>query len=371
MPFTSASGNQKNTSEVEESCRRTRTQAASSLPPGNGQDNEQGTMERAQRQQQILHPLRGSPPNEGSNHDQLAAAVAISSFPRHAQAHPEPNGAGPSQGGTASPTSSPHSPDRSSGHSSEGVQGKAMAVLYGASPSWPLAHLPNAAAHGPASTALGDSWKAHHHDTNGRTRRPAKLLLAGGVAGALSRTATAPMDRLRMLQQVHRGKEVLSLRQGWMKMVNEGSLRAFWRGNGTNVCKNIPEMGIKLCASDLARQRFSEDGSKPTLAQRLAIGGCAGATAQAAVYPLEVVQTRLAVSTPGTYKGIMDALTKTVAQEGMNGLFRGIIPCMVGILPYAGIDIAVFGLLRERMAEMAAAAAAAATLTAAPKPSPL
>lgn len=85
MPFTSASGNQKNTSEVEESCRRTRTQAASSLPPGNGQDNEQGTMERAQRQQQILHPLRGSPPNEGSNHDQLAAAVAISSFPRHAQ----------------------------------------------------------------------------------------------------------------------------------------------------------------------------------------------------------------------------------------------------------------------------------------------
>lgn len=55
-----------------------------------------------------------------------------------------------------------------------------MAVLYGASPSWPLAHLPNAAAHGPASTALGDSWKAHHHDINGRTRRPAKLLLAGG-----------------------------------------------------------------------------------------------------------------------------------------------------------------------------------------------
>ena len=30
--------------------------------------------------------------------------------------------------------------------------------------------------------------------------------------------------------------------QGWMKMAGEGSLRAFWRGNGTNVCKNIPEV---------------------------------------------------------------------------------------------------------------------------------
>lgn len=39
-------------------------------------------------------------------------------------------------------------------------------------------------------------------------------------------------------------------------------------------------MGIKLCAADLARQHFSEDGSRPTLAQRLAIGGCAGAAAQ-------------------------------------------------------------------------------------------
>lgn len=47
------------------------------------------------------------------------------------------------------------------------------------------------------------------------------------------------------------------------------------------------------------------DGRRPTLAQRLAIGGLAGAFAQAAIYPLEVVQTRLAVSPPGTYSGEM------------------------------------------------------------------
>ncbi len=40
-------------------------------------------------------------------------------------------------------------------------------------------------------------------------------------------------------------------------MASEGSLRAFWRGNGANVVKNIPEMGLKLGAADYARQAFS------------------------------------------------------------------------------------------------------------------
>ena len=65
------------------------------------------------------------------------------------------------------------------GHGGQGSPMQAAAVMYGASPSWPLAHLPNAAAHGPASTALGDSWKAHHHSASHHPARPAKLLLAG------------------------------------------------------------------------------------------------------------------------------------------------------------------------------------------------
>lgn len=69
--------------------------------------------------------------------------------------------------------------------------------------------------------------------------------------------------------------------QGLAKMAGEGSLRAFWRGNGANVVKNIPEMGLKLSAADYARQAFSADGRRPTLAQRLTIGGLAGAFAQA------------------------------------------------------------------------------------------
>ena len=58
--------------------------------------------------------------------------------------------------------------------------------------------------------------------------------------------------------------------------------------------------------------------------------------AQGVIYPMEVVQTRLAVSQPGTYSGIADALAKIVRLEGPRALFRGLTPTMIGILPYAG-----------------------------------
>lgn len=61
-----------------------------------------------------------------------------------------------------------------------------------------------------------------------------------------------------------------------------------------------------------------------------------GCGAQGFIYPMEVVQTRLAVSPRGTYSGISDALSKIVRLEGSRALFRGLTPTMIGILPYAG-----------------------------------
>lgn len=58
--------------------------------------------------------------------------------------------------------------------------------------------------------------------------------------------------------------------------------------------------------------------------------------AQGVIYPMEVVQTRLAVSPQGTYSGISDAVGKIMRLEGSRALFRGLTPTMIGILPYAG-----------------------------------
>jgi solute carrier family 25 phosphate transporter 23/24/25/41 len=63
---------------------------------------------------------------------------------------------------------------------------------------------------------------------------------------------------------------------------------------------------------------------------------------QGLLYPLDTIRTRLAVSPPGTYYGILHAAYRIRRDEGVRGFYRGITPSMIGILPFAGVDIALF-----------------------------
>ena len=55
-----------------------------------------------------------------------------------------------------------------------------------------------------------------------------------------------------------------------------------------------------------------------------------------------MIKTRLAVSQTGQYKGILDCGIKVVQQNGPLALFRGYLPNLIGIIPYAGIDLTIY-----------------------------
>lgn len=173
----------------------------------------------------------------------------------------------------------------------------------------------------------------------------AAKLYCGCIAGVASRTATAPIDRLRMVMQTSSGGEglVQVARGVWA----EGGARSFFRGNGVNCLKIAPETALKFVGFDYLRTALSADPSKPTMLERFAAGGAAGAFAQCLIYPLEIARTRLAISPKGTYTGLADVLRKTVASGGPGALFRGIGPSIMGIVPYAGVDLATNSLLKE------------------------
>lgn len=173
-------------------------------------------------------------------------------------------------------------------------------------------------------------------------------LLAGGIAGAVSRTCTAPLDRLKVFLQVNPTRE--NMLKCLAKMINEGGISGLWRGNGINVIKIAPESAIKFAAYEQVKRLIKGERNNNPLEiyERFLAGATAGAISQTVIYPLEVLKTRLALRKTGQYSGIADAAKKIYAREGLKCFYKGYIPNILGIVPYAGIDLAVYETLKKK-----------------------
>ncbi|XP_043706000.1 calcium-dependent mitochondrial ATP-magnesium/phosphate carrier protein 2-like isoform X2 [Telopea speciosissima] len=178
-----------------------------------------------------------------------------------------------------------------------------------------------------------------------------KYLIAGGVAGATSRTATAPLDRLKVVLQVQTtcSRILPAIKDIW----REGGFLGFFRGNGLNVMKVAPESAIKFYIYEIMKNMIvnakGEDKGDIGTAGRLVAGGLAGAVAQTTIYPMDLVKTRLQTYVCESGKvPKLGALSKDIlVQEGPRAFYRGLIPSLLGIIPYAGIDLAVYEALKD------------------------
>lgn len=194
-------------------------------------------------------------------------------------------------------------------------------------------------------------------------------LAAGGFAGAVSRTCTAPLDRLKVFLQVSLPTRVHLKRNSQPNhypifqvqstkqrisdclqyMLKEGGVQSLWRGNFINVLKIAPESAIKFAAYEQVKRLIrGNDKRQLSIYERFVAGACAGGVSQTAIYPLEVLKTRLALRKTGQYSSILDAATKIYRREGLRSFYRGYIPNMLGIIPYAGIDLAVYETLKKK-----------------------
>ncbi|CAN1790651.1 Calcium-dependent mitochondrial ATP-magnesium/phosphate carrier protein 2 [Linum perenne] len=177
------------------------------------------------------------------------------------------------------------------------------------------------------------------------------LVTAGGIAGATSRTATAPLDRLKVVLQVQttRASIVPAVKKIW----KADGLLGFFRGNGLNVVKVAPESAIKFYAYEMLknviRDMKGEEDADIGTPGRLLAGGLAGAVAQTAVYPMDLVKTRLQThACEGGKAPKLGTLTREIwVHEGPRAFYKGLVPSLIGIIPYAGIDLAAYESLKD------------------------
>ncbi|XWS38258.1 hypothetical protein CRYUN_Cryun19dG0115900 [Craigia yunnanensis] len=187
-----------------------------------------------------------------------------------------------------------------------------------------------------------------------------KSLVAGGVAGGVSRSAVAPLERLKILLQVQNPHSIKynGTIQGLKYIWKTEGFRGMFKGNGTNCVRIIPNSAVKFFSYEeasrgilyLYRHQSGNEDAQLTPLLRLGAGACAGIIAMSATYPMDMVRGRLTVQTeksPRQYRGIFHALSTVLREEGPRSLYKGWLPSVIGVVPYVGLNFAVYESLKD------------------------
>lgn len=225
--------------------------------------------------------------------------------------------------------------------------------------------------------------------------------LMGGVSAAVSKTAAAPIERIKLLIQnqdemIKAGRlsePYKGIGDCFSRTMKDEGMVALWRGNTANVIRYFPTQVCHfmycnymfyslLCLSpilpavclmltlsvfiqalnfafkDYFKRLFNfkkdRDGYWKWFAGNLASGGAAGASSLFFVYSLDYARTRLANDAKAAKKGgggrqfngMIDVYRKTLASDGIAGLYRGFNISCVGIIVYRGLYFGMYDSLK-------------------------
>ncbi|OZJ01667.1 ADP,ATP carrier protein [Bifiguratus adelaidae] len=189
--------------------------------------------------------------------------------------------------------------------------------------------------------------------------------LMGGVSAAVSKTAAAPIERVKLLIQnqeemIKQGRlshPYKGISDCFVRVAKDEGVVSLWRGNTANVIRYFPTQALNFAFKDKFKRMFNKDkkrdGYWAWFAGNLASGGAAGAASLTFVYSLDYARTRLANDAKSAKKGgerqfngLIDVYRKTMASDGFLGLYRGFNISCLGIIVYRGLYFGMYDSLK-------------------------
>lgn len=185
--------------------------------------------------------------------------------------------------------------------------------------------------------------------------------LMGGVSAAVSKTCASPIEVIKLrLQNVESLLKAGTIDRAYTgiadcgkRIVAEEGVGALWKGNGTNVIRYFPTQALNFSLKDYFKRLFNKDKTRDGyftwFMGNLASGGAAGSVSLLFVYSLDYARTRLTNDLKSAkrggqkqYSGLIDVYKKTIATDGVAGLYRGFVISCVGIVIYRGLYFGIY-----------------------------
>lgn len=190
-----------------------------------------------------------------------------------------------------------------------------------------------------------------------------RRLVCGGAAGITSVFFTYPLDIVRTRLSIQSasfavlgGTPKTKLLGMWATMFTmyktEGGFLALYRGIIPTVAGVAPYVGLNFMTYEIVRKYLTPEGDRnPNAVRKLAAGAVSGAVAQTCTYPFDVLRRRFQINTMSgmgyRYKSIFDAVRVIVAQEGIKGMYKGIVPNLLKVAPSMASSWLSFEMTRD------------------------
>lgn len=167
-----------------------------------------------------------------------------------------------------------------------------------------------------------------------------KDLSIGGIAGAISRTLTAPLE-LKKIQSQNDYIKNSTLKD----VLRKEGIKGLWKGNYTNIIRIFPQTAISYATYSETKRRLFYNDTKNPFAHF--ISGCSGGlVSMISIYPLENIRTRLSLQTnKSSYKGVIDCCRKVPLRQ----LYQGLGMSLLGFIPFNGLNFMFYNYYKENM----------------------
>lgn len=186
--------------------------------------------------------------------------------------------------------------------------------------------------------------------------------MLSGVAAGVSKTAAAPIERVKLLVQ----NQDEMIKQGILdkpyngvvdctqRVLRTEGVTPFWRGNLANVLRYFPTQALNFAFKDKIKAIFATSKDAPQwkkFGTNILSGGMAGSLSLCFVYSLDYARTRLANDAKGKggerqFNGLIDVYKKTLKTDGIQGIYRGFVISCVGIFVYRGMYFGLYDSLK-------------------------
>ncbi|KAL8136124.1 adenine nucleotide transporter BT1, chloroplastic/mitochondrial-like [Apium graveolens] len=179
-------------------------------------------------------------------------------------------------------------------------------------------------------------------------------LIAGAVAGISSTICTYPLELLKTRLTVQRGV-YKNLVDAFIKIVQEEGPAELYRGLTPSVIGVIPYAATNYFAYDSLRKAYKKVFKKEEVENlaTLLIGSAAGAISSSATFPLEVARKHMQAGAINgrQYNNMLHALLSILEKEGVPGLYKGLGPSCLKLVPAAGISFMCYEACKKILVE--------------------